>query len=104
MKKHGFVIRPPHFSARAPRTMTYCDISVGSDKTIGKKTSGIKLEDNLRTRVETRPEDGNERVHSSYQAVTSLTIRIAQTHIPCQSRQSDMTPEDPTELLGVSNG
>jgi hypothetical protein len=46
----------------------------------------------------------NERVHSSYQAVTCLTIRIAQTHIPCPSRQSAMTPEDPTELLGVSNG
>jgi len=47
--------RPPHFSARAPRIMTYCDISVGSGKTMGRKTSGIKLEDNLRTRLKPNP-------------------------------------------------
>jgi hypothetical protein len=46
--------RPPHFSARAPQIMTYCDISVGSDITMGRKASGIKLEDNLRTRNPTR--------------------------------------------------
>ena len=35
--------------------MTYCDISVGSGKTMGRKTSGIKLEDNLRTRLKPNP-------------------------------------------------
>ena len=28
--------------------------------------------------------------------------QVSQTHVPCRSRQSDMTPEGPTELLGVS--
>ena len=84
--------------------MTYCDISVGSDKTVGRKTSSIKLEDNLRTRLKPNPRVVMERVHSSYQAVTGLTIRIALTHNPCPGRQSDMTPEDPTELRWVSNG
>jgi hypothetical protein len=41
---------------------------------------------------------------SLYQAVTGLTIRVDQTHILCRSMQGDMTPENPTELLGVSNG
>ena len=67
---------------------------------------GLELGRQPENPVETQPEGGNERVHSSYQAVTSLTIRIAQTHNPsgCPIRQSDMTPEDPIELLGVSNG
>jgi hypothetical protein len=74
---------------------------------MGRKTSCIKLEDNIRTRLKPNPRTVmSAYTQSSYQTVTGLTIRIAQTHIPsgCLSRQSDMTPEDPTELLGVSNG
>jgi len=46
--------------------MTYCDISVGSGKTMGRKTSGIKLEDNLRTRLKPNP----RAVMSAYTPLT----------------------------------
>ena len=63
---------------------------------VSRKTSGIKLEDNITTQLKPNPR-AVIALHFSYQAVTGLTIRIAQTHIPCRSRQSDITPEDPTE-------